>query len=89
MSGRGNPEFKQDVISTLFMTPVRDVHIGKQIKAKLKQQGRTTVWLASQIPCTPNHLYKVYANPHINTDLLLRISKILDYNFFEDFIQKG
>jgi hypothetical protein len=55
----------------------------------LKEQGRTTVWLAKQIPCTPNHLYKVYANASINTDLLKRISEILDYNFFGEFIQNG
>ena len=72
-----------------FMTEINDIHIGKRIKAKLKEQGRTSVWLAAQIPCSPNHLYKVYAKPSINTDLLKRISKILDYNFFEDFIQNG
>ena len=71
------------------MTGIKDIHIGEHIKGKLKEQGRTTVWLASQIPCTPNHLYKVYAQRSINTDLLKRISKILNYNFFEDFIQNG
>lgn len=71
------------------MQTIKNIHIGKQIKAKLKEQGRTSVWLASQIPCTPNHLYKIYANPSINTDLLIRISNILDYNFFEDFILIG
>lgn len=70
------------------MQPVRNIHIGHQIKDILKKQGRTTVWLASQIPCTPNHLYKIYACPHINTDLLTRISNILEYNFFEEFIEK-
>ncbi len=70
-----------------FMKEIKDIHIGKHIKAKLKEQGRTTVWLAAQIPCTPNHLYKIYAKRSINTDLLKRISHILDYNFFEDFIQ--
>lgn len=69
------------------MKPIRNIHIGHQIKIKLKEQGRTTVWLASQIPCTPNHLYKVYANPYINTGLLTRISNILGYNFFEEFIE--
>ncbi len=71
------------------MSKVKEVHIGNRIKAVLKQQGRTTVWLARQIPCTPNHLYKVYANASINTDLLKRISEILDYNFFGEFIQNG
>ena len=71
------------------MYKIREIHIGKLIKAKMKEQGRTNVWLARQIPCSPNHLYKVYAKPSINTDLLKRISRILDYNFFEDFIQNG
>lgn len=68
------------------MSKVKEVHIGNRIKAVLKEQGRTTVWLAKQIPCTPNHLYKVYGNASINTDLLVHISQILDYNFFEDYI---
>ena len=71
------------------MKKIKDIHIGKHIKAKLKEQGRTTVWLAAQIPCTPNHLYKVYAKRSVNTDLLKRISHILNYNFFEDFIHYG
>ena len=70
------------------MSKVKEVHIGNRIKAVLKEQGRTSVWLAKQIPCTPNHLYKVYASPSINTDLLVHLSRILDYNFFEDFIQE-
>ena len=69
------------------MITIPDTHIGKRIKAVLKEQGRSTVWLATQIPCTPNHLYKVYAHGYINTDMLKRISVILDYNFFEDFFQ--
>jgi hypothetical protein len=73
----------------IFMTEIKEVHIGKRIRAKLKEQGRTTVWLAAQIPCSPNHLYKVYAKRDINTELLKRISQILDYNFFEDFILIG
>ena len=71
------------------MVDIPVIHIGQRIKTKLKEQGRTTVWLARQIPCTPNHLYKVYANASINTDLLRHISNILDYNFFEDYIQNG
>ncbi len=69
------------------MAKIKDIHIGRQIKEKLKEQGKTTVWLARQIPCSPNHLYKVYSSASINTDLLKHISNILDYNFFEDFIQ--
>lgn len=71
------------------MTEIKNIHIEKNIKAKLKEQGRTTVWLAAQIPCSPNHIYKIYNSPHINTEMLMRVSKILGYNFFEDFIENG
>ncbi len=79
---------EQETNSTLFLNNIRNVHIGEIIKNKLKEQGRTTVWLAKQIHCTPNHLYKIYSKASINTELLLHISKALDYNFFEEFIQK-
>lgn len=71
------------------MVNIPDIHIGKRIKAVLKEQGRTSVWLASHIPCTPNHIYKVYAHHSINTELLKRISEVLNYNFFEEYIHKG
>lgn len=60
-----------------------EIHIGRIIQAKLKEQGRSVVWLAKQIPCTREHLYKIFSKPDINTAMLQRISKILDYNFFK------
>lgn len=71
------------------MREIKKIHIGKLIRMKMKEQGRTNVWLAQQLPCSPNHIYKIYNSPSINTEMLIRISKILDYNFFEDFIEKG
>ena len=71
------------------MHEIREIHIGKLIKAKMKEQGRTNVWLARQLPCSPNHIYKIYNSPSINTEMLVRISNLLGYNFFEDFIQNG
>ncbi|MBR4497533.1 MAG: helix-turn-helix domain-containing protein [Bacteroidales bacterium] len=67
------------------MEEFNQLHIGKIIHAKLREQGRSTSWLAKQIPCSRNNLYKIFSKPSINTDVLLRISKILDYNFFQHF----
>lgn len=64
------------------MQEIREIHIGHLIQEKLKEQGRTASWLARQIPCTRTHVYKIFNTPHINTELLQRISCILDYNFF-------
>lgn len=61
-----------------------NLHIGKMIHDKLREQGRTAVWLAAQIPCTTNNLHKIFQKSSIDIALLWRISVILDYNFFED-----
>ena len=59
--------------------------IGERIKQELKRQGKTSVWLATQLGCHRTNIYKVYSKPNIDTGLLLQISRILDYNFFKLF----
>lgn len=65
-----------------MLIPVENLHIGHFIRNKLQEQGRTVTWLARQIPCTRNHIYKIFQKPTIDTALLLRISCVMDYNFF-------
>lgn len=61
------------------------MHIGNEIHEMVQKQGRSTVWLARQLGCARTFVYKIYARPSIDTGLLMRISKILDYDFFSDF----
>lgn len=61
----------------------QSLHIGHCIKARLEKDGRTTVWLAQQLGCHRTNLYKIYEKQTIDTGILLRISKILGYNFFK------
>ena len=63
----------------------KELHIGHIIKAELKRQGRSVSWLAKQIGYTRQNLYHLLDRPYIYTDLLLKISIILDYDFFECF----
>ena len=58
------------------------IHIGQLIQQKLKEQGRTVTWFARQLNYDRSNAYKIFSKPHIDTDLLLSISKILNYNFF-------
>ena len=58
-------------------------HIGQLIKAELARQGRSITWLASQVHCTRENMYKLFQRPWINTDLLFQICKALDYDFFK------
>lgn len=68
------------------MKKIKNIRIGAVIKAVVKEQGRTNAWLARQIGRTPNHIYKLYNGSSITVDMLIKISKLLGHNFFEDFI---
>lgn len=57
-------------------------HIGKIIQAKLKEQRRSVTWLANQIPCTRDNIYKIFSKQWISTDMLMQISLLMDCNFF-------
>lgn len=59
-------------------------NIGEMVRLELRNQGRTVVWLASQIPCTTNNLHKILRKHSIDIELLWRISTILGHNFFQD-----
>lgn len=43
----------------------------------------TIVSFSSRLSCTRANVYKILEKKSIDTDLLLRISKILDYDFFK------
>ena len=59
------------------------IHIGQLIQQQLKAQGRTVTWFARQLNYDRSNAYKIFSKPHIDTDLLLTISKVLNYDFFK------
>ncbi len=58
------------------------LHIGNEIRNELLRQGRSVAWLARELGCKREQCYRIFAKKSIDTDLLLRISKILQHNFF-------
>lgn len=63
------------------------MHIGHEIQKELKRQGRSATWLADKIPCFRTNVYNIFMRKSIDTDLLLRISEILDFNFFTLYVR--
>ena len=59
-------------------------HFGHLIQAELKAQGRTVTWFAKAIHCDRTNVYKIFRSSHIDTVLLVRISKELSHNFMSD-----
>lgn len=58
------------------------IHIGQEIRKQVEEQGKTSVWLAKELGCHRTNLYKIYDKRTIDTGVLLRISRILNYDFF-------
>ncbi len=58
------------------------VHIGKEIKIELQRQERSVTWLAKKLHCERTNVYSIFKRQSIDTSLLLRLSEILNYNFF-------
>ncbi len=60
------------------------MHMGRRVEQVLRIQGRTARWLAEQLPCDRTNVYNIFKRPVMDTELLQRISKILDYDFFQE-----
>ena len=58
------------------------VDIGKLIHEKVCEQGRSVTWLARKLNYSLTNIYKIFEKPSIDTDVLMRISDALDYDFF-------
>lgn len=58
--------------------------IGELIKEELKRQERSISWFARQLSCDRSNVYRILQKNSIDTNILARISTILNHNFFED-----
>ena len=58
------------------------VNIGKEIELRLKQRSLPVSWLAAEISCSRANVYKILRKESIDTNLLFRISKVMDFDFF-------
>lgn len=64
------------------------ISIGEMIRQVLKKRKRTVVWFAEELSCSRTNIYKIFAKHSIDTYDLLRISKILDYDFFQVYSEE-
>ena len=63
---------------------INDLRIGQRIHEELKQQGRTTTWLAKQLGMERTSLYYTFRQNSIDMELLMRISAFIGHNFLQD-----
>ena len=60
------------------------IFIGKLIQEELKTQKKSVVWLSNELGCNRTNINR----RSIDAELLLRISKALQRNFFEPYISR-
>ena len=59
------------------------IHIGQLIRQELEDQDRTVIWFAHCLAYSRANVYKIFDKTSIDTELLLRISTLLDVDFFK------
>lgn len=64
------------------------LHIGSLIHEELKRQRRSAAWLAEQLYCDRTNVYRLFRRSGIDTEMLFRISRILDHDFFRHFSEE-
>ena len=63
-------------------TNKKSMFIGEIIHQELQRQERTVSWLARKLNCDRQNVYDIFKRRTIDTELLMRISIILNVDFF-------
>ena len=66
------------------MKEITDIHIGKHIREIMAQKGIKVPWIAQQLCCHRNNIYLIFSRQWIDTNTLMKLSFILQYDFFEE-----
>lgn len=61
-----------------------EYNIGEIIKAEVTRKGIKVSWLAEQLNCHRNNVYLIFSRRWIDTDTLMKLSRILNHDFFAD-----
>ncbi len=64
------------------------IHIGKLIETELRRQERSVTWFARKLYCERTNVYHIFQRRSIDTEMLLRISHVLEHDFFSYYRQE-
>lgn len=65
----------------------RNIHIGKLIHLRVKENNIDLPRICNFMKCTEAEINEMYTQENLSTDLLLRWSKLLEYDFFRLYSQ--
>ena len=64
------------------------IHIGKEIEKVFTKKGIKISIFASQLNTVPRNVYNIFNRESIDTNTLLKISNILQFDFFRLYFEK-
>lgn len=67
---------------------MRNIHIGNIIHKRFKESGLSVTEFATRINRTRGTVYDIFSRKSIDTDLLITISDVLQYDFFQEYYQQ-
>ncbi len=65
----------------------KDIHIGLMIKTRVEEMNIEIERICNFFKCTEKDVYGIYEQRNISTDVLLKWSKLLEYDFFRLYSQ--
>lgn len=65
----------------------KGIHIGTAIEQKIRERGMTYAEFARRLNVDRTTVYNIVRGNSIDTERLMRISKILEYDFIKEFYE--
>lgn len=65
----------------------KDIHIGNIISQRANECGIETVRICNFFKCTEERIIEMYRSESLDTNILLKWSKLLEYDFFRIYSQ--
>lgn len=66
---------------------LKDIFIGQLIKQRVLECNTSTDRICKFLKCSQEEIEKIYNNSSIEADILLKLSKLLEYDFFRIYSQ--
>ena len=69
------------------MSNFKEIHIGSLINTAVAESGIEMSRICNFLKCSKEEIEKMYTQENLSTDILLKRSKLLDYDFFTVYTQ--
>ena len=69
------------------MPNFKNIHIGQMIKERIAESEMETLRICNFFNCTEDEVIEMYQQENLPTDILLKWSKLLEYDFFRIYTQ--